>query len=85
MQENIIILFSPVANQLPPGASVLGESLQLPPCLAHLLSICIQVRRQVFLCRPLFIFPRGFHVRDCLVVLDAGLRRVWHIYRQRLC
>ncbi|KAH3802977.1 hypothetical protein DPMN_156675 [Dreissena polymorpha] len=31
------------ANQLPPGVSVLGESLKLPPCLAHLLSICIQV------------------------------------------
>ncbi|KAH3754190.1 hypothetical protein DPMN_188853 [Dreissena polymorpha] len=31
------------ANQLPPDVSVLGQFLQLPPCLAHLLSICIQV------------------------------------------
>ncbi|KAH3728540.1 hypothetical protein DPMN_054497 [Dreissena polymorpha] len=28
---------------------------------------------QVFLGHPLFLFPWGFHVRDCHVVLDAAL------------
>ncbi|KAH3825198.1 hypothetical protein DPMN_127071 [Dreissena polymorpha] len=51
-----------------------------PTCLAS----ASRSRRQVFLGRPLFLFPWGFHVRDCLVVLDAGLRRVWPIHLQLL-
>ncbi|KAH3773756.1 hypothetical protein DPMN_175124 [Dreissena polymorpha] len=54
----------------------------------HVWPICLATvsrsRRQVFLGCPLFIFPWGFYVRNCLVVLDAGLRRVWPIHRQRL-
>ncbi|KAH3880365.1 hypothetical protein DPMN_004279 [Dreissena polymorpha] len=46
----------------------------------HVWPICLASAsrswRQVFLGRPLFLFPWGFHVRDCLVVLDEGLRRV---------
>ncbi|KAH3854302.1 hypothetical protein DPMN_096839 [Dreissena polymorpha] len=54
----------------------------------HVWPICLasasRSRCQVFLGRPLFLFHWGFHVRDCLVVLDAGLRRVWPIHLQRL-
>ena len=32
-------------------------------------------QQQVFLGWPLFCLPRGFHVRACLAVLEAGLRR----------
>ena len=35
---------------------------------------------QVILGRPLFLLPCGFHVRDCLVVLDAVFLRVWPIH-----
>ena len=46
----------------------------------HVWPICIvsasSSRRQVILGRHLFVFPLGFHVRDCLVVFDPGLRRV---------
>ena len=41
-------------------------------------------RRQVFLGRPLFFFPCGFHVRVCLVVLDWGFLSVWPIKRRFL-
>ena len=38
-------------------------------------------RRQVILGRPLFLFPWGFHVRACLVMLDVGFLSVWPIQR----
>ena len=43
-------------------------------------SIC-----QVFVGRPLFLFPWGFHIRACLVVFNIGLRRVCPIHRHLLC
>ena len=36
--------------------------------------------RQVCLGRPTLRFPWGFHSRDCLVMLDVGLRSVWPIH-----
>ena len=36
--------------------------------------------RQVCLGRPTFRFPCGFQSRACLVMLDAGFRRVWPIH-----
>ena len=40
--------------------------------------------RQLFLGRPLFLFPWGFHERDCLVVLEAGFRSVCPSHLHRL-
>ena len=40
-------------------------------------------RRQVFLGRPLFRFPWGFHFRACHVILEAGFLSVWPIYLHR--
>lgn len=39
-------------------------------------------RHHVFLGLPLFRFPCGFHVRACLVMLFAGLRKVCPIHLQ---
>ena len=36
-------------------------------------------RRQVFLGLPLFLFPCGFQVGVCLVMLENGFRSVWPI------
>ena len=41
-------------------------------------------RHQVFLGRPLFLFPWGFHVSVCLVMLDVGFLSVWPIQRHLL-
>ncbi|KAH3691876.1 hypothetical protein DPMN_191054 [Dreissena polymorpha] len=41
--SSLPVIPSWTVNQLPPSVLVLGEYLKLPPCLAHLLSICIQV------------------------------------------
>ena len=41
-------------------------------------------RRQVLLGRPLFLFPWGFHVRACLVMLDGGFLSVRQIQRHFL-
>ena len=41
-------------------------------------------RRQVFLGRPLFLFPWGFHVSACLVMLVVGFLNVWPIQRHFL-
>ena len=35
---------------------------------------------QVFLGLPFFLFPCGFHVRACLVMLSFGFLRVWPIH-----
>ena len=35
---------------------------------------------QVCLGRPTFLFPWGFHSRDCLVTFADGLRNVWPIH-----
>ncbi|KAH3812430.1 hypothetical protein DPMN_140861 [Dreissena polymorpha] len=59
--------YTPNIDQLPPRVLVLGESFWLPPHFAE----C-----QVFLGHLLFVFPWVFQVRDCLVVLDAGLQKV---------
>ena len=36
-------------------------------------------RGQVLLCRPPFLFPYGFRVGVCLVMLDSGILKVWPI------
>ena len=38
---------------------------------------------QVFLGRPLFRLPCGFHVRACLMMLLGGFLRVWPIHLHR--
>jgi len=38
----------------------------------------------VFLGSPLFLFPCGFHVMACLVIVDAGFRSVLPIHLHRL-
>ena len=69
-----------------PPTRVLQSSL-----FCVLLSSCFQVcpilfmssarsRRQVLRGRPLDLFPWGFHVSACLVMLEAGLRRVCPIH-----
>ena len=42
-------------------------------------------RRQEFRGHPFFLFPWGFHFRDCLVTFETGLRRVCPIHLHRLC
>ncbi|KAH3736241.1 hypothetical protein DPMN_042847 [Dreissena polymorpha] len=56
------------ANQLLPGIWVLGESLTLLPCVAHLFSICIQgtvpgVSRPPSLPFPLWVPCERLHFR----------------------
>ena len=41
-------------------------------------------RRREFLGRLLLLFPWGFQMRTCLVMLDEDFRRVWPIHFQRL-
>ena len=36
-------------------------------------------RRQLFLRRPLFLFPWGFHLRACRVLLFGAFHKVWPI------
>ena len=53
------------------------SSLSSCPQVWHvLLTSASRSRRQLFLGRPLFLFPWGFHERDCLVILEASLQRV---------
>ena len=56
--------------------AVLPSSVQLSPMTftSHFNSLL-----QLFLVRPRFLFPWGFHKRACRVVLLAGFRRVWPI------
>jgi hypothetical protein len=42
----------------------------------------LRSRRQVFRGLSPFLFPLRFRLRACLVVLVAGLRRVWPIHLQ---
>ncbi|KAH3781046.1 hypothetical protein DPMN_158871 [Dreissena polymorpha] len=69
---------------VPPDVSILSESLQMPPCLTHLLSICNHVMEPGVSRPPFLAFPLGVHVCDYLVVLDAALQKVWPFHRQDL-
>jgi hypothetical protein len=51
-------------------------SIQFILCCFNTASV---FRCQLFLGRPLFLFPCGFQVRACRVVLHAGFLRVWPI------
>ncbi|KAH3861420.1 hypothetical protein DPMN_024348 [Dreissena polymorpha] len=84
-----IISSSPVVPSGPPTSFLQTTRFWVSPSSCpHVWPICLasasRSRSQVFLGHPLFLFPWGFHVRDCLVVLDAGLRRVWPFHLQRL-
>ena len=56
--------------------AVLPSSVQLSPMPFTSQSKSLL---QLFLGRPPFLFPWGFHERACRVVLLAGFRRVWPI------
>ncbi|KAH3692641.1 hypothetical protein DPMN_193795 [Dreissena polymorpha] len=71
------------ANQLPPGVSVLGESLQLPPCLAYLPSICIQVTAPGVSRPPSLPFPLWIPYEGLLCRIGCRLAKVWPIHLQR--
>ena len=60
----------------------LFDCLQLYPVY---LTSASWLRLHVFLGRPLFLFPSGFQVKGCRVILSTGLRRVWPIHLQCLC
>ena len=53
-------------------------------CIQVFLTSASKSRRQVFLGRPLFLFPLWFP-KTCWVLLLTDLQRVWPIYLQRLC
>ena len=55
----------------PPDPALRQGDNFLPGYLIALTSDSMS-RSQVFLGRPLFLFPRGFHVSACLVMLDVG-------------
>ncbi|KAH3730009.1 hypothetical protein DPMN_055988 [Dreissena polymorpha] len=66
LTKNIILFFSHLCqwshlatNLLSPCVSVLGECLQLPTCLAHLLGISIQVTAPGVSRPPSLHFPLG--------------------------
>ena len=65
----------------PPDPALLAISCQVYPIF---LASDSTSRRQVFLGRPLFLFPWGFHVRACLVMLVVGFLSVWPIQRHFL-
>ena len=65
----LLIVYHPYSVGYRPLTRFL-QSLQLPPCVLD---------------RPLFLFPWGFHLRDCLGILVAGLCKVWLIHLQGRC
>ena len=67
--------------------SIVRPGAFISTCLQMYPVIFVSVWRSLlhaFLGRPLFVLPCGFHVRACLVIVDAGFRSVWPIHPHRL-